>query len=129
MSCREYLHEKAEESRHNELLATLVFLTGIVFFVGGVLETVSLSQSPRWFLFIPYLTEPLEGAILSWTLVISGILLAVFGISAGLYYSSDRTWYMKELSKANAEEISSASRKHLKILGRKRRTKSQCSTS
>ncbi|MDI6805877.1 MAG: hypothetical protein QMD20_04340 [Candidatus Bathyarchaeia archaeon] len=57
MSFREYLHEKAEESRHNESVAYLMFLAGVVFFVGGMLETISLAKSillgePEWFIFI-----------------------------------------------------------------------------
>ncbi|MEM2281413.1 MAG: hypothetical protein QXZ68_05435 [Candidatus Bathyarchaeia archaeon] len=44
MSFRDYLHEKAEESRHNETTAYLMFLAGTVFFVGGVLETLFISQ-------------------------------------------------------------------------------------
>jgi hypothetical protein len=68
MSFRNYLHKKAEESRHNETLAHLMFLAGSIFFVGGILETLSLTGNPEWFLFIPYHTEPLAGAVLSLTL-------------------------------------------------------------
>jgi len=49
MSFRDYLHEKAEESRHNETLAYLMFLAGAIFFVGGILETLSLTGNPEWF--------------------------------------------------------------------------------
>lgn len=44
MSFRDYLHEKAEESRHNETVAYLMFLAGTVFFVGGLLETLVISS-------------------------------------------------------------------------------------
>mgnify|MGYP006910663535 FL=1 len=43
MSFRDYLHEKAEELRHNETLAYLIFLAGAIFFVGGIIETLSLT--------------------------------------------------------------------------------------
>jgi len=36
MSIQDYLHEKAEESRHNEIIAYMMFLAGSVFFVGGI---------------------------------------------------------------------------------------------
>ena len=104
MSFREYLHEKAEESRHNETCAYLMFLAGTMFFVGGILETLSVGEDPRWFIFIPYYTEPFAGAILGLTLIISGLSLIVFGIVAGLTYSRDRGWYMEEMRKANSAE-------------------------
>jgi len=101
------LHEKAEESRHNETVAYLMFLTGAVFFVGGILETLSLAHSslvedPKWFAFIPYYTESYAGAVLGLALIISGFSLIIFGIAAGLNYSRNRGWYMQELRKANS---------------------------
>jgi hypothetical protein len=111
MSFRDYLHEKAEESRHNETLAYLMFLAGSTFFVGGILETLSLAGNPEWFLFIPYHTEPLAGAVLGLTLIISGSTLIVFGIASGLSRSRARSWYMQELRKATSLEELSLRRK------------------
>jgi hypothetical protein len=104
MSFRDYLHEKAEESRHNETLAYLMFLAGAVFFIGGVLETLSFSNEPNWFLFVPYSTSQLPGTFLGLALVISGLVLLGFGFVAGLLYSHARGWYMQELLKANSGE-------------------------
>lgn len=111
MSFRDYLHEKAEESRHNETLAYLMFLAGAMFFVGGILETLSLAGNPEWFLFIPYHTEPIAGAVLGLTLIVSGSALIVFGIAAGLSRSRARGWYMQELRKATSLEELSLKRK------------------
>lgn len=105
------MHEKAEESRHNETLAYLMFLAGAMFFVGGILETLSLAGNPEWFLFIPYHTEPIAGAVLGLTLIISGSALIVFGIAAGLTRSRVRSWYMQELRKATSLEELSLKRK------------------
>jgi uncharacterized membrane protein YiaA len=102
MSFRDYLHEKAEESRHNETLAYLMFLAGAVFFIGGMLESLSLSQNTSWFLFIPYAAEVTAGSFLGLTLMISGASLIIFGIAAGMNYSHDRGWYMQELCKATS---------------------------
>ncbi|MGD8545976.1 MAG: hypothetical protein PVH12_07355 [Candidatus Bathyarchaeota archaeon] len=104
MSFRDYLHEKAEESRHNETLAYLIFLVGTVFFVGGLLESLSLTQVPKWFVFIPYHTQPLAGAVLGLAMIISGLTLIIFGIATGLNYSHDRSWYIQELRKASLLE-------------------------
>jgi len=120
MSFRDYLHEKAEESRHNETLAYLMFLVGAIFFIGGILETLSLAGNPEWLLFIPYHTEPLAGAVLGLTLIISGFTLIVFGIAAGLSRSRARSWYMQELRKATSlEELSLIPKKRNKKPHRK----------
>lgn len=104
MSFRDYLHEKAEESRHNETVAYLMFLAGAMFFVGGILETLSFGGEPYWFLIIPYSLEMHAGAVLGLTLIIGGLALIVFGIIAGIHYSHDRDWYMQELRKSNSLE-------------------------
>ncbi len=121
MSFRDYLHEKAEESRHNEMTSYLMFIAGAIFFVGGTLETLSLAAEPEWFLFIPYHIEPHAGAVLGLSLIISGLCLIVFGLAAGINYSRDRSWYMQELRKANSiEELMMSKKTRAKKQGRKR---------
>ncbi len=113
MSFRDYLHEKAEESRHNETIAYMMFLAGAVFFVGGILENLNLTVNPEWFFFIPYHTTPHGGAALGLTLIISGLALIVFGVSVGINYSRDRRWYMQELHKATMLEEQTLKRQTL----------------
>ena len=117
---RDYLHEKAEESRHNEVLAYLMFIAGVIFLVGGILATVTTNtaimypQDIHWFLFFPYqiASEPLGMLGLAFTLC--GISLLVFGVGMGLYYAHDRVWYMKELYKANTMQANSTGGKKQK---------------
>ncbi|MEM2104704.1 MAG: hypothetical protein QW717_07450 [Candidatus Bathyarchaeia archaeon] len=128
MSFRDYLHEKAEESRHNELTAYLMFLAGTVFFVGGVLETLFMCQfinkDPEWFYFIPYYAEPHAGAVMGLSLIIGGLALIIYGIAAGINYSRDRSWYMNEIQKANTLEEALLSRKNVSDKSGKRKKES-----
>jgi hypothetical protein len=102
MSFHEYLHERAEESRHNETLAYLVFLAGTIFFIGGILETITLTQNPAWFILLPYNVQPDSGSVLGLILIFSGLAMAVFGIAAGISFGHDRGWYLRELASANS---------------------------
>jgi uncharacterized membrane protein len=106
MSIQEHLHEKAVESRHNELIAYMMFLAGSVLFVGAILSSMGMGREPNWFLFIPYLADFTEATFLEIAFFIVGLFLIVAGIGAGLHYYRDRGWYMKELGRAsNAENL------------------------
>jgi len=111
MSFRDYLHEMTEESRHNELTAYLMFLAGVMFFVGGILESLSLAENPEWFIFIPYHAESIAGAALGLSLIVSGLSLIVYGIVAGVRYSRKRVWLMQEIRKATRLEEEAFMRK------------------
>jgi hypothetical protein len=104
MSIQDYLHEKAEESRHKELIAYMMFLAGSVFFVGGILSSLGMGREPNWFLFIPYLADSAEVLLLEIALLLTGLLLIFSGIGVGAHYYRDRGWYMRELGKANNAE-------------------------
>jgi hypothetical protein len=102
---RQYLHEKAQESRQNEVLAYLMFLAGDLFFVSGVLTNLKLTSNPAWFLFIPYRGDFGAGAVLGLSLIISGLSLTVLGIALGFNYHRERRWFMEELEKAYKNEV------------------------
>ena len=100
MSARDYFHEKAEESRHNEIVGYLMFLAGSVFFVGGVLAALTMSSQPSWFLFIPYDLTSTQALTLEMSFLVVGLSLIVAGIVSGLHFYRDRSMYMQELFKA-----------------------------
>jgi uncharacterized membrane protein len=101
-SIKEYLHEKAEESRHNETAAYLMFIAGIIFFVGGLLATMYSSKNLHWFLFLPYNITSNPAGLLGLTLTLCGMSLSVYGIVVGIFYSRKRAFYIQRLCEAHA---------------------------
>lgn len=92
-----YLHEKAEESRHNESVGFLVAILGSVFLMGGMIQTLVTVQRPQWFLIFPYQlgSSPYDFLGLAFTLM--GIMLFLGGIILAVYYASQRSWYCNAL--------------------------------
>jgi len=92
-----------------------MFLAGIVLFVGGILETLSLTGNPSWFLIVPYLAETSAGMFLGMFMVSCGLGLMIFGLIAAMSYSRDRGWYMRELCKAGTTTGGSLMKKGVKL--------------
>ena len=92
-----YLHEKAEESRHNETMSLLIAVLGSIFLIGGVLQTFLTVERPQWFLIFPYQigASPYDLFGLGFTLI--GVMLFLCGIILGVHYASQRSWYNNAL--------------------------------
>jgi len=103
-----YLHEKAEESRHNESMCFMIAVLGSVFFVGGILQTLLTAQRPQWFLIFPYHlgSSPYDFLGLAFTLL--GVTLFLGGIVLAVHYGAQRLWYsnaLKEGYKLEEEKL------------------------
>lgn len=104
MSAQDYFHEKAEESRHNEMVGYIMFLAGSVFFVGGIVSALSMSGQLNWFLFIPYSAGSGQALGLEVSFLVVGFLLIGLGIGFGLHFNHDRSMYMNKLFEASNED-------------------------
>jgi cytochrome c biogenesis factor len=100
----EYLHEKAEESRHNETVGYLIIIIGSIFFIGGLLETVIKVENPEWLLIIPYHITPHPYSLLGLALTSTGLVLLLAGIVVSVHYARERGWYMREIHRAHSVE-------------------------
>jgi len=92
-----YLHEKAEESRHNEAMGLLTAVIGSVFMVAGIVQTVVTVQRPEWFLIFPYQigSSPYDFLGLAFTLL--GVIIFLSGMVLAVYYAAQRIWYSNAL--------------------------------
>ncbi|UCE28808.1 MAG: hypothetical protein JSV85_05935 [Candidatus Bathyarchaeota archaeon] len=100
----EYLHEKAEESRHNENIGYMVTLAGVLFLIGGTILTAITVSDPEWFLIIPYHITSHPYSLFGLTFTILAYVLLACGITLSVYYTSQRGWYMKRLKQTHTIE-------------------------
>ncbi len=92
-----YLHERAEESRHNETLGLLTAILGSVFLVGGMLLTLVTVQKPQWFLIFPYQFGSSAYDFLGLAFTLIGVTIMLGGMILGVYYGAQRAWYSNAL--------------------------------
>jgi len=107
VSGMDYLHERVEESRHNETLAYLMFMAGAIFFVGGIVETLITAGNPDWFFFFPYKLTPHVSSLLGLSLEFGGFTLLALGIILGIHYALEKALYMNQLKGAYVQEKNS----------------------
>lgn len=115
-----YLHEKAEESRHNESIAYFVAMIGAVFLTGGIIQTLITVQRPQWFLIFPYQvgSSPYDFLGLGFTLM--GVMLFLAGIILGVHYGAQRLWYtnaLKDAYKFEEERLKAREKSQKVVLG------------
>lgn len=103
-----YLHEKAEESRHNESMGLLVAAIGSVLLVGGLMQTIGTMQELQLFpMSISQLWSSPTG-FLGFSFTILGLILFLAGLILAVYYGSHRSWYfntLKERYRIEEEEL------------------------
>jgi hypothetical protein len=100
MSLRDYLHEKAEESRHNETLGFLILAIGVVMLMSGLLITAIKVENPTWFLFVPYELNTHPYSLLALCLTLIGLALSILGIIFSTHSALQRTMYIDRLKES-----------------------------
>jgi uncharacterized membrane protein len=100
MSLRDYLHEKAEESRHNETLGFLILVIGVVMLMSGMLITAIKVENPDWLLFIPYKLNSHPSVLLGLSLTSIGLTLLILGIAFSTHSALQRTMYIERLKES-----------------------------
>jgi len=100
MSLRDYLHEKAEESRHNETLGFLILVIGVVILMSGLLTTAMKVENPDWLLFIPYKLNNHPYSLLGLSFISTGLVLLILGIAFSTHSALQRTMYIDRLKEA-----------------------------
>jgi cytochrome c biogenesis factor len=103
LALMEYLHEKAEESRHNEIVGYLITIAGVIFLIGGTMVTVFVVPEPEWLLFIPYRLSSHPYSLMGLIFTILGYILLIFGIAFSIHSATERSWYMGRLRETQTE--------------------------
>lgn len=115
MSFSYYLHEKAEESRHNESMCFMIAILGSVFMVAGIIQTLLTTQRPDWFLIFPYHASSAPYDFLGLAFTLLGVTLLLGGVVLAVHYGAQRLWYsnaLKEGYKLEEDKLR-AQKKHV----------------
>lgn len=104
MLIEEWMHRKAEENAHNEILAFLTTILGINLLVGGLIVTILVAEEPNWLLILPYVFSQKPPAYIGLTLTITGFLILLAGFILVIHYDRKRRWYIKEIEKSSLPE-------------------------
>ncbi|RLI41098.1 hypothetical protein DRO59_07800 [Candidatus Bathyarchaeota archaeon] len=96
MSLEDWLHRKAEENAHNEILAFLLAVLGMNLLMGGLLMSLIVAGELR-VLLNPYNLSPSFTAYSGFILSAVGFTILILGFILVIYYSRKRLWYISKI--------------------------------
>jgi hypothetical protein len=103
LSYTDWLHRKADESAHNEVLAFLTVVLGINLAVGGLIVTIIMLGGPNFLVFLTQRPVDLSVA-LGPVLTFVGFFVTCVGFVLTFYHDRKRAWYQGEMEKSSIYE-------------------------
>ncbi|MGB9741498.1 MAG: hypothetical protein ACP5IM_05865 [Candidatus Bathyarchaeia archaeon] len=104
MLVEDWLHKKAEESAHNEILAFLLIILGVNLLTAGLLVTIIVSGGKDWWLFSVYWQLQTATTSLGLVLTIIGFAISSAGFVLVIHYDRKKSWYRKQIEKSSTAE-------------------------
>lgn len=104
MLVEEWLHKKAEESAHNEILAFLLIILGVHLLTAGLLVTVIVSGGQEWWLFTIYWQFQTATTSLGLILTLIGFVISSASFILVIHYDRKKSWYRKQIEKSSIIE-------------------------
>lgn len=101
MSFKDWLHNRAEENAHNEILAFLTMILGINLLVGGLIVTLIVIGEPSLLLVLPTQQPLSPSVLLGLILTVAGFVLLSTGFILVVHYDRKRSWYISQIEKSN----------------------------
>jgi uncharacterized membrane protein len=98
MFFEDWLHRKAEENAHNEILAFLLMVLGMNLLMGGLLMSLIVAGELTVIL-QPSSLPPSFTAYSGFILTVVGFFVMFAGFVLTVYYSRKRLWYISEIER------------------------------
>jgi heme/copper-type cytochrome/quinol oxidase subunit 1 len=97
----DWMHRKAEENAHNEILAFLMTILGVNLLIGGLLVVIITVEEPSWLLVFPYKPLQTQSAYMGLILTIMGFTILSAGFIVVIHYDRKRAWYIREIERSS----------------------------
>ena len=104
MLMEDWLHKKAEESAHNEILAFLLIILGVHLLTAGLMVTIIVSGGKEWWLFSIYWQLQTASTSLGLILTIIGFAISSAGFILVIHYDRKKSWYRRQIEKSSIME-------------------------
>jgi hypothetical protein len=97
LSYEDWLYRKADQYAHNEILAFLMMILGMISLIGGLNSTIAVSGQ----LLIPMIDQyPLNSSSsIGLVLTTAGFIVLIGGFVSTVYYDRIKSWHIGQIDK------------------------------